>query len=69
VRDIVVRPIYADEQSGVRLRHALVIVPYVLTRVLAQRAYCFMLGLARGARPSTEPHLIEAKEREVQPNV
>jgi glycosyltransferase involved in cell wall biosynthesis len=69
VRDIVVRPIYADEQSGVRLRHALVIVPYVLSRVLAQRAYCFMLGLVRSARSSSEPRLIDSEKPEAQPNV
>ena len=73
VRDIVVRPIYADEQSGVRLRHALVVVPYILTRVLAQRAISHALGVMRSAPalPSpvpAEPRLIESEEREVQPN-
>jgi glycosyltransferase involved in cell wall biosynthesis len=37
VRDVVVRPIYADEESGIRLRHALFVVPYVLVRVLGRR--------------------------------
>jgi glycosyltransferase involved in cell wall biosynthesis len=37
VRDVVVRPVYADEQSGVGLRHALFVVPYVLMRVLLRR--------------------------------
>jgi dolichol-phosphate mannosyltransferase len=37
VRDVVVRPLYADEQSGVGLRHALFVVPYVLMRVLWRR--------------------------------
>jgi glycosyltransferase involved in cell wall biosynthesis len=37
VRDVMVRPIYADEQSGVGLRHALFVVPYVLLRVLVRR--------------------------------
>ena len=71
VRDIVVRPIYADEESGIRLRHALVVVPFVLARVLAQRALASLLGHAgstpqRGAE--AEPCLLETDEREVQPN-
>jgi dolichol-phosphate mannosyltransferase len=37
VRDVVVRPLYGDEQSGVGLRHALFVVPYVLMRVLWRR--------------------------------
>jgi glycosyltransferase involved in cell wall biosynthesis len=82
VRDIVVSPIYADEQSGVRLRHALLIVPYVLLRVLAQRALAQASASVRGLRaaeqpfgtlPNTtasrvEPRLIEADEHEIQPN-
>ena len=39
VCDVVVRPVYADEQSGIRLRHALFVVPYVLLRVLLARLY------------------------------
>jgi hypothetical protein len=81
VRDIVVRPIYADEQSGVRLRHALVIVPYILARVLAQRALGRALCFVRSVRPSeafaalpranpsrVEPLVLKTEEREVQPN-
>jgi glycosyltransferase involved in cell wall biosynthesis len=37
VCDVVVRPIYADESSGIRLRHALFVIPYVLLRVLGRR--------------------------------
>ncbi|MDB4974532.1 MAG: glycosyl transferase, family 2 [Myxococcaceae bacterium] len=37
VRDVVVRPIYADEVSGLGLRHALFVIPYVLARVLGRR--------------------------------
>ncbi|MET0386990.1 MAG: glycosyltransferase family 2 protein [Polyangiales bacterium] len=37
VCDVVVRPVYADEESGIRLRHALVVIPYVLMRVLLRR--------------------------------
>jgi glycosyltransferase involved in cell wall biosynthesis len=73
VRDIMVRPIYADEQSGVRLRHALVIVPYILTRVLAQRTLAFALSLIRNARTTSLSALpgtgvVESDEREAQPN-
>jgi len=38
VREVVVRPVYADEISGVGLRHALGVVPFVLMRVLLRRA-------------------------------
>jgi hypothetical protein len=38
VRDVVVRPVYADEQSGIRLHHALFVIPFVLARVLLRRA-------------------------------
>ena len=37
VREVVVRPIYADEASGIGLQHALGVVPYVLLRVVARR--------------------------------
>jgi glycosyltransferase involved in cell wall biosynthesis len=37
VCDVVVRPVYADEQSGVGLRHALFVIPYVLVRVVLRR--------------------------------
>jgi hypothetical protein len=37
VREVVVRPVYADEISGVGLRHALVVVPFVLARVFLRR--------------------------------
>ena len=38
VCDVGVRPVYADEKSGIRLRHALFVIPFVLARVLARRA-------------------------------
>ncbi|MET0340395.1 MAG: glycosyltransferase family 2 protein [Polyangiales bacterium] len=37
VQEVVVRPIYADEVSGVGFRHALFVIPYVLARVLGRR--------------------------------
>jgi glycosyltransferase involved in cell wall biosynthesis len=37
VCDVVVRPVYADEKSGIGLRHALFVIPFVLTRVLLRR--------------------------------
>ena len=49
VRDVVVRPVYGDEQSGVDLRHALFVVPYVLLRVLLRR---LRLSLSSAAFPS-----------------
>lgn len=37
VRDVVVRPVYADETSGLRMRHALVMIPWVIVRVAWRR--------------------------------
>lgn len=37
VTEVVVRPVYAAETSGVRLRHVLVTVPYVLARAYVSR--------------------------------
>lgn len=37
VSEVVVRPIYADEESGIKLWHALFVVPFVLLRVLSRR--------------------------------
>lgn len=37
VRDIVVRPVYADEKSGIGWRHALLVIPFVLAGVLWRR--------------------------------
>jgi len=37
VCDVVVRPVYADEESGIRLHHALFVIPFVLLRVLLRR--------------------------------
>jgi glycosyltransferase involved in cell wall biosynthesis len=37
VCDVVVRPVYATEESGIRLRHAVLVIPYVLLRVLRRR--------------------------------
>jgi glycosyltransferase involved in cell wall biosynthesis len=37
MREVVVRPVYADEASGIGLRHALLVIPFVLLRVLLRR--------------------------------
>jgi glycosyltransferase involved in cell wall biosynthesis len=37
VREVTVRPVYADEESGIGLRHAFVVVPFVLVRVALRR--------------------------------
>jgi len=37
VRDVVVRPVYADEVSGIGVRHALFVIPFLLLRALARR--------------------------------
>jgi glycosyltransferase involved in cell wall biosynthesis len=45
VRDVVVRPVYADEASGIGLRHALWVIPYVLMRVLGRRLALLLFAL------------------------
>jgi hypothetical protein len=37
VRDVPVRPIYGSEQSGVRLRHVLLVIPFVIARAWLRR--------------------------------
>lgn len=37
VADIVVRPVYGFERSGIGLRHALIVIPFVLARVATRR--------------------------------
>lgn len=46
VKDVPVRPVYADEQSGIGWRHALVVIPYVLLCVAMRR----FVGLRKPAR-------------------
>lgn len=52
VRDIVVRPVYADEKSGIGWRHALFIIPFVLATVAVRR---LIVTVARWAVPTDEP--------------
>ena len=37
VREIPVRPVYGEEQSGIRLRHVLFIIPFVIARGAVRR--------------------------------
>ncbi|MBW2508009.1 MAG: glycosyltransferase family 2 protein [Deltaproteobacteria bacterium] len=37
IREVPVRPIYADERSGIRLRHALLVIPFVIARAWVRR--------------------------------
>jgi dolichol-phosphate mannosyltransferase len=37
VADVTVRPVYADERSGIGARHALLVIPLLLLRVAARR--------------------------------
>jgi len=53
VRDVPVRPIYAGEPSGIGWRHALLVIPFVLIRVLGRRL---------SPRPSTAPTASTASE-------
>jgi hypothetical protein len=41
IRDVVVQPIYGSEESGIRLRHALCVIPLLLARALLRRASGF----------------------------
>ncbi len=51
VRDVVVRPVYGSERSGIGLRHALLVIPFVLARVLLRR----MAAASRRAARRTDP--------------
>jgi dolichol-phosphate mannosyltransferase len=73
VRDVTVRPVYADEISGVGLRHALGVVPFVLGRVLLRRVLFWsrslnFSSLARGRASTTWPQLSDV-ERESEASV
>jgi len=48
VREVTVRPVYAKEKSGVRLRDALIVVPYILFRAWLRRASLPWLGRLPG---------------------
>ncbi len=54
MREVTVRPVYADEHSGIGLRHAFFVVPYVLARVLSRRLTS-RLALVRAPQTSIEP--------------
>jgi glycosyltransferase involved in cell wall biosynthesis len=53
VSEVVVRPVYGEEESGIRIWHALVVVPFVLARVLLRRLLR-VLPLERVAAPELE---------------
>src|SRR5699024_1439104 len=55
VRDVPVRPVYADETSGVRLRHALFVVPYVLARASFFGATSASQRMDPGANADAQP--------------
>lgn len=57
IRDVVVRPVYGEERSGVRLRDALVTVPFVILRLAMRR---LARALRVGSRPVPDiPALVE----------
>jgi glycosyltransferase involved in cell wall biosynthesis len=37
VRDVPVRAVYGDEESGIGLRHALLVIPFILARIVTRR--------------------------------
>lgn len=55
VSEVVVRPVYADEESGIRLWHALFVVPFVLLRAFARRLrYAFSTPSAEASQVTAE---------------
>jgi len=68
VADVVVRPVYADEDSGIRLRHALLVIPYVLLNVWLRRlraASFWPSGWSLGFRSAPALPPAAASERRV----
>lgn len=61
VHDVVVRPIYAGEASGLRLHHAVLVIPWLLARVAVRRAVRFVREQVRRgqARAKPEPLAVE----------
>ena len=55
VRETVVTPHYGDEKSGIRLHHALAIIPYVLGRVALRRCRAWLLELFPRRRGGLAP--------------
>jgi glycosyltransferase involved in cell wall biosynthesis len=55
VRDVVVRPIYGSEISGIGLRHALFVIPFVLARVVLRRIEAALTRVASLPPASAEP--------------
>ena len=47
VRDVVVRPVYGMEVSGIRLRHVAFVIPFVLLRILWRRTRALRSRIAR----------------------
>ena len=54
VRDVTVRPVYGAERSGIGWRHALLVIPFLLARVLARR-------IDAGLRARTAPRTADAR--------
>lgn len=52
VCDVQVRPVYRDEQSGIGLRHALLVIPSLLCRVLWRRVRVGAVGMRRAGGAS-----------------
>jgi glycosyltransferase involved in cell wall biosynthesis len=48
VTEVVVRPVYGDEVSGIGLRHAVFVVPFVLLRVFVRRSLRALRELGSG---------------------
>jgi glycosyltransferase involved in cell wall biosynthesis len=55
MREVIVKPVYADEASGIGLRHALLVIPYVLLRVVLRRLVPRSLSIASESSFEVEP--------------
>jgi len=62
IRDVTVRPVYGQELSGIGLRHALIVIPFVLLRVLLRRAL-FALAQRSGSFALTDWRKLAASAR------
>jgi len=55
VRDVIVRPVYANEASGIGARHALFVIPFLLLRALLRRVARFWSFEPRAGRLENAP--------------
>ncbi len=67
VRDVVVRPVYGDERSGIRAHHLVTAFPVVLARGLARRARAALAPAAAATRERPRPAPVRLAEHPPAP--